>query len=116
MSMIGIRVRFEPLRSIAFGAISGTYAGVGTAVNDPIREMILKNVTDSDLYVSTDGVTDMHHMSSGQVDHFDFTSNKSIGGGFFLAQGDRIYVRTVSGAPTQGAVYLTTMYASDSSL
>ncbi len=115
MTMIGIRVRFQPLRTLAFGSLSGTYAGIGTSMDHPIREMILKNMTDSELYMSLDGITDQHHLSPGQVDHFDFTSNKSIGQGFFLSQGDRVYVRLAGSAPTTGTVYLTTMYASDSS-
>ncbi len=115
MSMIGIRVRFQPIRTLAFGVLSDAYTGIGSVMDHPIREMILKNMTDSELWMSLDGINDQHHLSPGQVDHFDFTSNKSIGQGYFLSQGDRVYVRLVGAAPTTGTVYLTAMYASDSS-
>lgn len=114
MSMIGIRFRLEPLRTLAFGGISGTYAGIGTAIDNPVRMLILKNLTDAELFASLDGVTNQIHLASGEVIVLDITTNKSIGGGFFLAQGERVYVKDSGSAPTQGAVYLTIIYASDS--
>lgn len=114
MTMLGIRVRFDTIRTLDFSSISSTYMGVGSGMSHPVREMILKNETNAALWVSFDGINDQHHLSAGQVDHYDFTSNKSKGDGYFLAQGDRLYVRSVGSDPTSGTVYLTTMYATDS--
>lgn len=111
---IGIRFRLEGLRTLAFGGISGVYAGVGTALENPAHMLILKNLTDAELFASLNGVTDQIHLAEGEVIVLDITTNKSLGGGFFLAQGERVYVKDAGVAPTQGAVYLSVIYASES--
>jgi hypothetical protein len=114
MTTLGIRFRLENLRTLAFGAITGAYAGVGTALDNPARMIILKNLTDTELFASLNGIDDQVHLAKGEVIVLDITSNKAMGGGFFLAQGDRVYVRDTGVAPTQGAVYLSVIYASES--
>jgi len=42
----------------------------------------------------------------------DVTANKSLSGGFYLAQGKIIYVKRL-GTPTTGSVYLSVFYGED---
>lgn len=98
----------EPLRTIAFGGITGTYAGVGTALTNPGRIYWLQNDTDALLTFSWDGLTDHFVLPSGAFVLLDVTSNRTdTGGSLNIATGQRTYVK---GAPTSGAVYLTSFY------
>lgn len=107
---LNVRLAAEPLRSLAFGSISGTYAGIGTVFANPARQIIIVNTTDVLLTFSFDGITDHFVIpNNGQLID-DITSNMTAtGGALSLPQGTRIYVK---GAPTLGSVYLSVFYAS----
>lgn len=108
MTMTSVRLLAEPLRSLAFGSISGTYAGIGTAFVNPCRIMYIVNETDVLLTFSMDGVNDHFVVPSNGGLIVDVTSNKSImGGAFSIAQGTRIYVK---GSPSSSSVYLSVFY------
>lgn len=107
---LGIRLRFEAQRSLAFGSISNAYAAVGAAMANPIRMLVLQNLTDVTLQFSFDGVADTIPLPSSGAFAFDIATNKTIGDGFFLAQGDRVYVKHLGSAPTTGSVYVTAFY------
>lgn len=107
---LAVRLAAEPLRSLAFGSISGTYAGLGTAFANPVRLMLIVNDTDVLLTFSLDGVHDHFVLPAGSQLIMDVTTNKSDSGGAFnIAQGTRIYVK---GAPTLNSVYLSVFYGS----
>jgi len=105
---LAVRVYPELLRSLAFGSISGTYAGIGSGNANPARIVYLVNDTDVLLTFSFDGLSDHFVIPSRAFLLLDVTTNKTdTGGSFAVAQGQRIYVK---GAPTLGSVYLTTFY------
>lgn len=107
---LAIRLTPETVRSLAFGSIGAAYIGVGTSMTNPIRILILQNMTDVDLMFSFDGIND--HLpipTTGQL-VLDITANKTITQGFFLAEGQRIYVKQISGAPASGSVYVSAFY------
>jgi len=108
-----IRVRFEPLRSLAFGAISGTYAGMGLPLANPSRIVKVSNFTDANILVSINGVDDHDIVAANGFYLYDLGTNKSDAGGLFEEpQGDRIYVKAEDALPTEGNIYFTTIYAS----
>jgi hypothetical protein len=108
-----IRLALEPVRTLAFGSISGTYMGVGTAISNPARVFWVNNLTDTDLMCSFDGVNDHFPLPSGGFVILDTTSNKTITQGFYLAEGTRLYVKELSGTPAAaGSVYFTVFYGS----
>jgi hypothetical protein len=111
--MMAIRLAMEPVRTLAFGSISGTYMGIGLPLNNPARIMLFQNLTDQTLMFSLDGVNDNFPLAAMTSFVLDVTSNKSLGEGYFVAEGTRIYVRDLGIATTLGAVYVTVMYASD---
>jgi hypothetical protein len=106
-----IKATFDTLRVLAFGGISGTYAAVGSAFTRPVRLLKIYNGTDSLLRISLDGSTDndMLPSLSGQI--YDITSDKVDDGGFFIPTAARVYVKTESGSPSSGSVYVTVIGA-----
>ena len=105
---LAVRLACEPLRSLAFGSISGTYAGIGTSISNPARQFILNNNTDVLLTFSLDGVTDHFVLAANSQLISDIMSNISLtGGAWNMAQGTRLYVK---GSPTTGAVYFSVFY------
>ena len=104
-----IRFAPEPVRTLAFGGIGAAYAAVGTALSNPIRIFFLQNLTDESLMFSFDGVTDHIPLPAGGFLLIDVTANKSLAQGFFIAEGERLYVKEIV-TPTTGAVYISAFY------
>lgn len=111
-AQFSIRLRYEPGRSLAFGSITGTYAGVGTAVAHPIRQYIIQNLTDATVWFSLDGVNDHFPLPANGLLINDIATNQTFGQGFFLSEGDRLYVKQL-GTPTTGSVYFSVAYGSE---
>jgi hypothetical protein len=105
---LSIRMLPEALRSLAAGSISATYAGIGTAFQNPVRIFHLQNQTDVGLTFSWDGLTDNVYLPAGAFLLLDVTSNSSLpAGAIYFGQGQRLYVK---GSPTTGSVYLSIFY------
>ena len=109
-----IRVAFEPIRELAFGGITNVYAAVGTPFLYPCRMLVLFNNTDVLLAVSFDGVTDHLAIPGGGQIIFDFTTNRSDFGGYFvLPVGTEIWVAAPFGNPTINEFFATVIYGQD---
>ena len=103
-------VSFEPLRSIAFGSISGTYAAIGTKFANPIRLICITNNTDGDVILSTDAVNDMLFIAAGSFKLFDLNTNRQNSDQVWVLQkGTQFYVKQ-STAPTKNSVYIEVLY------
>lgn len=108
-----VRVRYEPLRSLGFAGISGTYAPVGLKFDNPVRILKVSNLTNANLKVSFDAVTDMDIAAANGYYLYDFGTNKSDAGGQFeQPAGNVFYVKSETGNPTSGTFYVTVIYAS----
>lgn len=107
------RVYFDTLRSLAFGAISGTYAAVGPLLTVEPRIICLTNNTDGDMIFSDDltNAAGKLFIPKGGFKLFDLTANMvpKKDDSFVIAKGTIIYVKQVS-APTSGAVYIEYVY------
>jgi len=112
---LAIRLMPETVRTAAFGVIGNVYMGMGVAMTRPIRMIVLQNMTDANLMFSFDGVNDHLPLPSWGYLVLDITSNKTLPQGFFVAEGQRVYVRRLNPLeiPTQGAAYLTTFYGAE---
>ena len=112
VSPLALRVKHEPLRSKAFGAITNAYTSVGTPVSNQARSILVQNLTDKTLFFSLNGVDDGWPMMQGASFIFDITANKTFDTGFYLAVGESLYVKYTAalGQPTSGSVYLTVFY------
>jgi hypothetical protein len=112
-TQLAIRLMMEPQRSVAAGDFTTGYIGIGTAFDHPLRMIFIQNLTDVTLQFSLDGVNPHFPLPSEGFLLMDITSNKSIGEGFYIAQGSRIYVEEITDFPSTGAVYVSVMYAAD---
>lgn len=132
-SLNAIRVAYEPLREIVFGDIPAAY-GINNLVNanstfyipalNPIREIKIKNTTDSNVYISYSqptltgvGMVSMDYIPAHSGDVSDYCSNKAEPAGVFeqsLGTNFSIIYDTTAPqvAPTQGKVTITVIYAS----
>lgn len=99
-----IRLAIEPERTLAFGSISGAYAGVGTSLAHPSRKLMFVNGTDVAITFSDDGVNDKFTLLAGVSFVLDEAINHN---GDYTAVGTRFYVK---GSPTSGSVYISTWY------
>ena len=106
---LAIRFKPETCRTLAHGSIGAGYTAIGSAMSHPIRIFYLQNHTDALLMFSFDGTNDHLPLSAGGYIVIDITANKSLDTGFYLAEGDTVYVKQI-GAPTAGSVYLSVFY------
>jgi hypothetical protein len=113
---LSTRMLAEPLRSLAFGAITGAYAPIGTALSHPERIIKLYNGTDADMLISFDGVNDNDILPSKGFVLLDVCANKTRDDGFYLGQDTVVWARQEAGAPTVGSVYLTVFYGANVSI
>lgn len=110
---LALKALFEPVRSLGFAAMGGAYVGVGTALDHPVRIIFVQNFTDTALMFSFDGVNDHFPLANSSFLLLDLSSNKTLDTGYFIAKGDRLYVRTMGVAATLGSVYLSVLYGID---
>ena len=108
---LSLQLMAEPLRSLAYGSISGTYAGIGTSISNAARVLFIQNLTDVLLLFSFDGVTDNLRLPPNGYLLLDVSSNRTDKQGWYIAQGQRFYVKQdAAGAPSYGTVDVTVFY------
>ncbi len=108
-----IRVRYEPLRSVAFGTITTVYEPIGLPFANPVRILKVTNLTDQPVLMSLNGIDDHDIVAANGFFLYDYSSNRSDAAGLLeQPQGDRIYVRAEDVLPSDGNVYVTVVYAS----
>lgn len=100
------KVRFEALRSTAFGSITSSFVAVGTPFANPIRILCLTNTSNAAVIFSIDGTNEQLIVPAGSFKLFDFTTNKlPTDSTFALPAHTSVYVKYVS-APSSGGVYV----------
>jgi len=103
----GTRVKFEDVREVAFGSVAAGYTAIGSALGDRARIITFYNTTDTDVYISDDGVNNKMRLPSGSGKVLDFTAAKVRDDGLFVHEGTVFYVkRTAMGAPSVGNVWI----------
>lgn len=113
MSVLGQRIRYEALRSLGNASIGASYVIVGTAFANPVRILKIDNGTNVNLIISFNGSTDHTFIGADSGVIFDYASNSELPvGKLDQSQGDAVYVKQESGAPSSGTVYVTVIYAS----
>jgi hypothetical protein len=105
--------RADPIRTVAFGGISGTYAVVGTPLINLTRLILFQNFTDVSVFFSFDGVNDHIVVPTTGFVLLDLNTNKDSPAevlGWYIQQGTQIQVKQVSGAAGSGSVYVSSFY------
>lgn len=112
ISTLSIRMLAEPLRTLGFASISGTYMGIGTPLAFPSRLFFVQNLTDALLSFSLDGVDDHFVLPPNSNFVFDVTTNTPQTLGCYISVGTRLYVKEI-GVPASGSVYVSSFYGSN---
>ena len=99
----------EEVKTLAAAGIIAGYTAVGTPLIQPSRIMLINNLTDALVMFSFDGVTDHLALNPAQALVIDIAANKTQTDGFFLAEGEVLFVKRID-IPTTGAVYFTNFY------
>lgn len=104
------RAFFEPIRTIAFGAISGAYASVGAPSTREIRVFCISNNTQGDMYLTTDTSEDQIFVPSGSFRLYDVQANVGPSDDkYVFPVGTQFSVKQIT-APTSGSVYIEFIY------
>ena len=104
---LGIRVTWEPLRELGFAAIGPVYMGIGTRFDAPVRQVLIQNLTDVVLVFSWDGITDNFKLPKRSFYLIDVTSNGNTNEGLYIAQNERLYVRSDGVLPTEESAVIS---------
>ena len=113
MSNRSVLMKAEPLRTIAFGSIGGSYAAVGTPFEHPSHIIHIQNNTDQEILISFDGVDDHEFLAEGSFVLLDISANMTRSEGFFFPKGMTVYVKEANAGPSIGNVYVSTYYGTD---
>ena len=105
------RVFFEPIKTIAFGAIGAAYAAVGAATTHGIRMVRISNNTEGDMYFTTNSAQDEMFLPAGTFVLWDLQANnyEKTDPKFVLEVGTQFYVKQIT-APVSGSVYVECIY------
>jgi hypothetical protein len=109
MAVNGSIFRYEALRSLAFGSISGTYAAIGVFTAPAVSQFEVINNTDALLIFSFDGIDDHFALPAYTQKIVDICANNS-NNHLFLGARQYLYVKDDGSAPTVGKVYFSTAY------
>lgn len=111
LSILATRAAFEPLRSLAFGAVAAGYTAIGTPLLNPCRILTIVNTCNVGVILSLDGVTDHIIVPAGTAKVYDETSNRSASiQGFYIPQGTQFSVKREAAAPASGNVYIEVQF------
>ena len=102
-------VRVDAVRSLAFGAISPTYAPIGTAFGHAMRVLHFINNTDADMMISFDNSTDNIPVLANSFALYDLTSDQDALESFRYEKGSQLYIKSIS-ALTMGTFYVVAVY------
>jgi len=109
---LAVRCLAEPLRSLAFGSISGTYAAIGTALAHPAHMILFQNQTNATVTISMDGINDHFTLLANGYFVLDISGNKAASSyGFYISKGTIFYVKGTVGS---GNVQVSVFYGDES--
>ena len=110
---LALTFKAETLRTLGFASIpNNSYvdANIGGPFINPIRQIYIQNLTNQQLTYSFDGVHDHFVLPTMGFLLLDITANKTHQGGWWVAEGSRIYVTYQGVAPSSGAAYVSAFY------
>ena len=113
-SSLAVRILPETERSLAFGSIlaSPTYTKVGGPLLYASVQLIFQNLTDGIIKFSWDGINPAFTLNATTSFILDVQSNKGRGEALMAGQGTQFWVAYAT-APTQGTVYISSLYSAE---
>lgn len=108
----GNKATFDTLREVAFGSVTGSFAVLGSALTHDVRELVVVNTTDKDLYLSIDGTNACIRVGATSAQPISAMANRISDYPFIFPIGLQFYVKeTEAGAPTKGSIAIECVYA-----
>lgn len=99
------------LKSVAFGAITSSYANFGSALANSLQIVTFKNTTDQTIFISEDGTNDHYELPPNSADTVDCQANARSGDQAVKKTGLQFKIKGVSGSlPTSGKVIMQGQY------
>jgi hypothetical protein len=106
----GTRVQFNPIGEVAFGSIGASYGAFGAPMPGHARIIRFSNSTNTDIYVSADGVNNHLRIAANSFALFDFSTNRIQDDGLFVQKGDQFYIKYAT-APGSGSAWIEVITA-----
>ena len=103
-------VRFDAVRSVAFGSITASYTPLGAAFAHAMRLLHFINDTNGTFMISFDGVTDNFPVLAEGFNLYDLTSDEDENEMYRYEVGSQLYIKYIV-APTSVAGTSNTFYA-----
>lgn len=103
-------VRFDVVRSIAFGSIGATYTALGVPFAHAMRVVHFVNDTNGTYMISFDGVNDNVPILSEGFSLYDLTCDEDVGEQFRYQKNTQLYIKYLV-APTAVAGTSNAFYA-----
>lgn len=101
---------FGTLMTIAGGSITTSYQLIGTTTAACV-EITFKNITDGDVFVSTDGVNNMLDLPTQSYTDKDVRTNAPQNTDLVFSIGTDIFIKSGTVAPTNGRFSVETIVA-----
>jgi len=112
MSIFGVRIKPETLRSIDSATFTGSYQNLGTALTQPAALVKIVNNSTSLITISWDGINDHDVAPANSFALYDIETNSGV-----AERGLSVPVGTlfrVKGSAGTGSVYLVVLYIVES--
>jgi hypothetical protein len=106
-------VRFDTLRSVAFGDITNSYTALGSALTQNWRMFRVVNKTDADMLISFNASTNNLIVPANSFVLYDLSTNAlnvQDSDWFVMQIGTQFSIKYVT-APTSGNVYVEGIYS-----
>jgi hypothetical protein len=107
--MSALVARFDGVRTVANGSITGSYVAVSTAFQHRVRILKFINTTDAGMYFSFDGTTDNDYVPANGFSVYDLTTNGTTNPDFTFQLFTQVYVKYET-APTTGSIYVIAVF------
>ncbi|SRR5260221_1111409 len=107
---------FGEIIAVAAASISGvSYQAAGSPFSTPVICITFKNDTDGDIFVSTDGVTDMLNFPPNSFGVYDLRTNAPFHSDYMLPEGTQLYLVAGDDSPTSGNFFVEMVIAKQAS-
>lgn len=102
-------VRFDPVRSVAFGSITNSYTFLGGVFDHPMRVVHFINATDGDMMISFNGISDNIPVLANSFALYDLTSDQDADESFRYQANTQLQIKYIT-VPSEGTFYVVTVY------
>ena len=104
--MYSNRAKFDTLRSVAAGSVTGSFVALGVPLASPAVAFNCLNQTNGDVQVSFDGINPNLTLPANSYQVWDVRANSPALNEYLLAGGTQFYVRQGTTVPTTGTFYV----------